>query len=373
MRCLSGRTARKAPKGTEAAATSSKEVPPPLPEVSPEPDPVPMPAPYHHEASGATEAKVLGPKRARTHKDTLPCQQDKVQNDKDQVRDVYLKFKFAMGKPPLFPRGSAADEDLARGLACHVVERARSFVTNGPYNNRIALPQAISRRAPHPRTEDARADYIWQDGLGLIDEDRPGDPARLYQVGDSTMDNMPGELVNPLALLAATTIKLHGGVCEKFSSLVLGILSSVAPPGTIAAKIAWTGDHHYVVLRVGSSQWWVADPWPHNAFVLPWSKNFFEHQDTSAWTQMEVVSPVEYPFGVVFDDGGLDHSYQCAVKALPYTKDDAEFASNWEQVHNLQDAALGQHAQRRLPLDHPWPQYEDGKTVVLAANAMQWG
>lgn len=374
MRCASGRVAKKAPPAKAEESSAPVKSPPPVMETSPVPDPVPMPAIYHHETKSETKANVCGPKRPSTHKDELPCQQDKTEKDKDQVRDIYLKFEYKKGPPALPPSGSSEDETKARDLAIDAVTQARALLANGPYNNRIGLPRTILERAPHPRTEDARADYIWQDGCGMIDQaDRPGDPARLYTVSDSGMDNMPGDLVKQLALLAATTIKLQGGVCEKFSSLVMGILSRIAPPGTFAAKVAWSGDHHYVVLRTGTSQWWVADPWPHNAFVLPWKKNYFEPKDTTAHTTMEVLSPVEHAYGVVFDEGGLDHSYQRAIKELKYTKDDAQFDHAWGQASNLKASVLKETVGRHSDAEYDYAQHDDGRLTILVAAADEWG
>jgi len=205
----------------------------------------------------------------------------------------------------------------------------------------------------------------------IPNEDRPGDPARLYRVADDAMDNMPGDLVRALSLLAATTIKLQGGVCEKFSSLVMAILSVSAPPGTVACKIAWNGDHHYIVLRVGTSQWWVADPWPHNSFSLPWRRNYFKRSDTLHYTQMEVIAPVEQAYGVTFDTNGIDHSYAAADKELKYTLKDALFDHNWGHQHNLKAGDIVGPADP-VPATYNYRQHED-ETCILAADATVWG
>ncbi len=378
MRCMSGRVARRAPQadatGEKVAPAPVSADPPELVEAPPPPDPVPMPPPYHHDTKSERVAHVLGPRRPKVHKDELPCQQDKVEADLDQVRDVYLKFQYADGPPADRPAGTAADEARARDLAIAAVISARAQLANGPFNNRGALPASISSRCAHARTEDARGDFIFQDGLGELTEGRPGDPLRLFRVGEDTMDNLPGpSLVRSLALMAASTIKLQGGVCEKFSSLVLGMLSTAAPAGTVACKVAWSGDHHFVVLRIGTSQWWVADPWPHNAFVLPWRLNCFKRSDIVAHTQMEVVSPVEKAYGVVFDEDQIEHSYQAAVRTLRYTRNDAEFAKNWTQRHNLKTRVIQADDPNDPPDDYDFSQHDDGHTVILAAADTLWG
>jgi len=385
MRCMSGRVARKAPKTDSAPKKDQAPNPPPkvdeppvLVEVAPPPDPVPMPPPYVHVVKGAQRSTVYGPWRPKQHKDELPCQKDKVAVKEDQARDIYLEFQAKNGAPPDYRPGPVEDETKARDLAIAVVQEARRRVPNGPYNNRGALPDEILSRAPHPLTEDGRADFMTYDGLGKLGEDAPGKFERLFRIGDDAMPEMPPEEpVRFMALMAATTAKLKGGVCEKFASLVMGILSVSAPPGTLACKVGWSGDHHFVVLRVGASQWWVADPWPHNSFVLPWDDCYFKREAIQLYTAMKVVTPVEQAFGVVFDAGQVEHSYQAAVRNLRYTKNDGVFTKNWTHRHNLRRQDDGgpvpetDHVQ--VPLDYDFQQHDNESTVILAAGPYDWG
>ncbi|MCU0612636.1 MAG: hypothetical protein MUE60_12725, partial [Candidatus Eisenbacteria bacterium] len=143
----------------------------------------------------------------------------------------------------------------------------------GPFNNRDGS-EAIQNLCPqHAKTMDDRGTAILYEGL-----DNPGN---VFDLDPHAMESQPGDqLVGYLALMEASTVILRGGVCEKFSSVVMGLLSMNAPEGTIACKIQWSKDHHYIVLCVGTSQWWVADPWPHNAFVVPWRRNAFPRRET---------------------------------------------------------------------------------------------
>jgi hypothetical protein len=273
----------------------------------------------------------------------------------------------------------------------------------GPFNNRGHLPAAIRNREPHPRTEDARADQIYLASLGGL-EAGPADPDAIFTVGDAAMENLPGAYSKALSLLARSSSKVRGGVCEKFASVVLGMLSEMAPPGAEACSVAWSGDHHYVVVKVGTSRWWVADPWPHNTYVHPWAFNYFRRDDTVRHIRMEVVAPVQHMYGVVFDEGELDARYQAAVAALPHTPNDGAFENNWANRNNLhREFRVHQGAmQYRLVLaaqpDSPWVDvpdaddsdeasseadeaiadagydaFEDGVHAVLAATELDWG
>jgi hypothetical protein len=346
--------------------------PPSLSREEPTVEPVPMHPPYHHVEIDETHNILYGPKRPARDQDIARCEQGKSrweEEDSSEVRDVYLRFTFNFGVPDDVPPGNEADERLARELAVRAVREARRLLRCGPFNNRgepyraepyrpeTLLPEQIRNRSPHPRTEDARADFIFQDGLGLLKkEDRRGDPNRLFTQGPGSMETMPGELTKLLSLLARSTVELQGGVCEKFSAVVMGILSNIAPPETIACKIACDCDHHYVVLRVGTSQWWVADPWPHNAYVLPWSHNYFARESTEKYTTMEVVSPVEDWYGVTFNQDQISDAHNFAMEKVPYTIDDAKFDKNWGQKDNLR---------RDLDLEE--------SREFLAADEYTWG
>lgn len=212
------------------------------------------------------------------------------------------------------------------------VRQAQSLLPNGSYNHRNGLPESIRNHAEHPLTEDGRGDFIWQDGMDLLEE-KPGDPNRLFD--QTRMAKLLDGLVRALSLMAASTIAMEGGVYEKFSSVVLGILSKTAPLGTEALKVAWSGDHHYVVVRHGTSQRYVADPWPHNAYVQPWADNYFERKGTENYTRLIVHAPVEDMYGAVFDHNELENSKKAASRVLPYTHNDGQFDHNWGQRDNL--------------------------------------
>ncbi|MFO1423129.1 MAG: hypothetical protein U1F70_05675 [Candidatus Competibacteraceae bacterium] len=278
--------------------------------ILPPPAPVPRPGPYaHYVNEQGDHAAVWGPSD-----------------------NLYLELQFSKGVPEDRSPGHPGDEAIARDLALAAVRQARSLLPNGPYNNRAGLPEKIRNRAEHPLTEDGRGDFIWQDGMDLLEE-KPGDPNRLFD--QTRMAKLPDGLVRALSLMAASTIKMEGGVCEKFSSVVLGILSTTAPPGTEALKVAWSGDHHYVVVRYGTSQWYVADPWPHNAYVQPWADNYFERASTENYTRLTVHAPVEDMYGVVFDHNELENSKKAASREVPYTRTDGQFDHNWGQRDNL--------------------------------------
>lgn len=331
---------------------------PDLPEIADPPPPAQMSPPYYHETPSDTTGVVYGPLRNERDEDVEACAQDRARREDDQVRDVYLRFAFVQARPDDRAPGNAADEDAARDLAVAVVQHVRTLLPNGPFNNRIHLPEAIAQRRVHPRTEDARADFIYLDAVDAIDpEDRAalGPPERLFDV-DGAMENMPGGLVRGLASMAASTLYLGGGVCEKFSSVVMGVLSTCAPPGTVACKVAWSGDHHFVVLRIGTSQWWVVDPWPHNAYVLPWSECYFAQGDIVQHTAMTVVAPVADSYGVRFDDDAIAASHARSVAIAPFTHNDGAFDHNWGQRDNLGAGVVA-----------------DGVGVVLAANEDDWG
>ena len=283
--------------------------------ILPPPAPVPKPGPYaHYVNEQGNHAAVWGPPKA------------------NGSQELYLEFQFSKGVPEDRGPGDPDDEAIARDLALTAVRQARSLLPKGPYNNRAGLPENIRNRAEHPLTEDGRGDFIWQDGMDLLEE-KPGDPNRLFD--QTHMAKLPDGLVRALSLMAASTIKMEGGVCEKFSSVVLGILSTIAPPGTEALKVAWSGDHHYVVVRHGTSQWYVADPWPHNAYVQPWADNYFERAGTENYTKLIVHAPVEDMYGVVFDHNELENSKKAASREVPYTRTDGQFDHNWGQRDNL--------------------------------------
>ena len=321
----------------------------------------PASPPYFFQDVDPNTCQVLGPWLAVAPTPVQPCALLAAGPDgKHGVRNHYLTFTDdASGIPPApyLQPGSPENELQAQHLAVMLVRKARQLCRKGPFNNREGLSQSILGRDLHPRTTDGRGDFIFYDALDELDPEQRlmnGEPLgdAGHFLDKAEMENLPCRTVGELASLSAATRKIEGGVCEKLSALVLGLFSRYAPPGSEACKIAWrsgapaehghTSNHHYVVLRVGNSQWWVADPWPQRSVVLPWSANRFPHDETEHFTHLHVVYPVEHAFGVPLDERELNRSLRFAEHYVPETTRDSAFEHRYAIASNEGDE-VGEH------------------------------
>lgn len=354
------------------------------------------PGPYFHDPgdeSHSTAWKVWGPKREPIEEEAQRC--DAARRGPEEERELYLEFEFHEGCPLVFDEpGDAKDERSARDLAVELVKEARALARKGPLNNRSFLPEEIKRREKYPANVADRLDVIVN--LAWVDE-----PNRMFDLGGG-LENVPHAVTKEYAVFDRATRKLEGGVCEKFAAVVLGLVSCRAPAGTTALKIEWINDHHYVVLRIGTSRWWVADPWVVNAFVHPWTNNYFQPRDTKTYVQMIVNAPVAVAYGVPFKDSELEKACETAKGEVHPRDSDVSFtpAHSFGNDHNLEIefepneegveprwqraiSATGQ-ATRWEPYDKdraPTLQgpdvkpsdFADGESEVLAATALEWG
>ncbi|MEZ5584406.1 MAG: hypothetical protein R3F37_18070 [Candidatus Competibacteraceae bacterium] len=144
----------------------------------------------------------------------------------------------------------------------------------------------------------------------------------------------------------------------------------------MACKIQHDIDHHFVVVKVGSSQWWVIDPWVHTSFVLPWRYNYFQDDGAEAHIQMTVHTPVAEPFGLPFDQNKIATAHESAKNTVSPGQNDQKFQKNWSHPHNLRIRTDTQETLENFngaSPDGTPPDLKDKGLIVLAGRPGQWG
>ncbi len=166
-----------------------------------------------------------------------------------------------------------------------VVGQARQLLPHGPLNNRLGLPPNVRDSLVSPAYSNALNEGIAQLGFEQLKAAYPDEP----------------DMKLALVARAEAVKRVGAGVCAMIASLCTTLLSSTALPGTEVCQV-FQGpptNHEFVIIRYNGSRWFVVDPWPVNAYSVPFVDCYFGPQGVTNYLSVTVQQPSpDQPFGI---------------------------------------------------------------------------
>ncbi len=209
------------------------------------------------------------------------------------------------------------------------------------------------------------------DANGKIDESvapsyvcEPIQPYFLYTNGN-LLESRISKFAPPFVDLLARFyrgVKTGAGVCSTLSAVGAGLMSMYSMPNSVRPEdqevtldnfladedpttylsivtVSHGLNHSFNIVSYRNSPWYVSDPWPAEAYVLPISDGLFDLGDINGWAELRVYASLEDPFG------------------LP-------LMSAWENEHSEDKNKVAGLSLQPKVLRQAWADYTDGLEVL---------
>jgi hypothetical protein len=214
---------------------------------------------------------------------------------------------------------TGADAEQMMSLGRRVVWMMRSLCRHGTFNNKLKLVTSTDPEKEYWSWREEK--YRFLAPLADPAKNAPmSNPAWLLSRGDTLWQGLAGEnpdIVNNMAAYGRATYINQGGVCAQISHLTMGLLTLLAPPGSILNLVYHEFNHSFVLIAKDTTDWFIVDPWIGATYVCPLRYAYFVREEIRDNTRIEVENPVNVPYGIAFSNPQIELALK-KVKRKPY-------------------------------------------------------
>jgi hypothetical protein len=245
---------------------------------------------------------------------------------------------------------TGADAEQMMSLGRRVVWIVRSLCLHGTFNNRLKLvtstdPEKEFWEEYHEKNQLLGPNkYRFLVPLADPAKNAPAyNPKWLLSRGDTLWQKLAGnnpDIVTDMAAYGRATYINQGGVCAQISHLTMGLLTLLAPPGSILNLVFHKFDHSFVLIAKDTTDWFIVDPWIGATYVCPLRYAYFIRERIHTNTRIEVVNPVDVPYGISFSNQQIQSAIQTHK---PKPSDSLDIYQNVNK-RKLLEASIPDHA-----------------------------